>query len=261
MCNRVTGDAQSTPATAAQVAVSAPTTPSTVRTIDFNTIWNVRKRHPHLTQVPRLSPLKATNLLQPLQSSSKTSALPQPGPSSEHPSSLKVAIPPLPRHVRRTGAPDTPRSPTAQSAAVSAVSASTVQASAQETAQVAGVSMPSSAHLKPRLPRRDVIRNMHNAQPSASGSSAASSSRVPPSAVFTTSTVSDTEMVIDEVASAPTRHVPHASQISLHTSISSSHSGSPSADGNEEDGHSLIYPSSTPEETPEAEVRTCCILQ
>ncbi|TBU47307.1 hypothetical protein BD309DRAFT_511651 [Dichomitus squalens] len=222
-------DVQVTPATAVQVAVTAlsTTSPSTV---------------------DRLSPIKPTNAPQLQQPSpSKTTTPSQP----EQPSSLKLSFPPLPRNVRRPSAPDALRSPPAESAAIDSNS----QASAQETALPAAIP-------KPRLPRRDVIRNMQTASSSSIGSSAPSLVSFASTATHAATDVPEIEMVVVEAApSVPARNRLLASDIRPHTAISPSGSGSPSTDTTGEEGRSLLYPSSTPEASPEAEVRACCLLQ
>lgn len=235
--------------TAEDAATSLPpSTPPTVRTIDFSSIQKVPKVHLRTPQFQHSFPVKA-----PVEAP------------------VKHSVPPLPRNIRRGSAPDTPKSPstvpaTQPSATFSSI---TAQDPSPSRLSVLGSTSPSvpvvnsgpSASAKPVLPRRpQVMRGAQSTQSAMSGSLDAS--RIP-AAPLSPVTVSEDGMNIDQSETSTSAGIPPLSPtIPPSRAESPPHSDSPHTDGTEEEEcRSLIYPSTTPEESPEAEVRRFCICQ
>ena len=234
--------------TAENAATSLPpSTPSTVRTIDFNSIRKDRKVHLRTPQLQHLSPDKA-----PVE------AL------------VKHTVPPLPRNIRRGSAPDALKSPpmvpaTQPPATFSRIAAqdpSPSRLSAPSASPSVPVVIPTSfvpvKHVLPRRPQ--VMRGMPSTQ--AAMSRSLDAPRIPTTPLSSVSVPED-RMNIDNSGTSASASIPPLSPtIPSSCAESPPHSDSPHTDVTEEEEcRSLIYPSTTPEESPEAEVRRLCVCQ
>ncbi|KAM5531648.1 hypothetical protein V8D89_014700 [Ganoderma adspersum] len=214
-----------------------PSTPSTVRIIDFSSLRKDRKVHLCTPQLQHSPPVKAP---------------------------VKSTIPPLPRNVRRVSAPDILRypplaqaiQPSAATSISAAQDAGPSRVSVQDNAStpVPTVTPTSSPLLKLVLPRRpQVMRSVRTTQSATSGSLGAS--RIP-AAPLAPATVPEDRMIVDD--SGPSISVgvsPPSPTMPSGDVESPPHSASPPTDATEEEEcRSLIYPSTTPEESPEAEI-------
>ena len=226
------------------IASLPPSTPSTVRIIDFNSLRKERKVHLHTPQLQHSPSVKAP---------------------------VKPTIPPLPRNARRVSAPDVLKSPPlAQAIQPSAATSMSVaqdssppRVPVQDNAStpVPTVTRTSSPSLKLVLPRRpQVMRSIRTTHSGRSGSLGASRIPVAPLAP---STVPEDEMIVDNSTPSISVGVPPSSPtMPLGDVESPPHSASPPTDATEEEEcRSLIYPSTTPEESPEVEVRRFCLCQ
>ncbi|PIL36073.1 histone methyltransferase [Ganoderma sinense ZZ0214-1] len=215
-------------ASSAEKAVASlpPSTPSTVRTIDFSSIRKDRKVHLRTPQLNHSSPVKIP---------------------------IKLSIPPLPRNVRRVSAPDVLKStPLAQAMQPSATTSIPVVRDPGTSRDNASSVPPASATFqKLVLPRRpQVMRTVRATQSATSGSLDPSRTPTAPPAP-----VPEDGMVVDSGLSTSAGVPPLSPTMPSGDVESPPHSASPHTDASEEEEcHSLTYPSTTPEESPEAEV-------